>query len=41
MTANLTLLVLRFATKFVIIVVASASKIAVMAEMNEVVLRTE
>ena len=41
MTADLTPLVLRLATKVVMIVVASASKIAVMAEMNEVVLRAE
>lgn len=41
MTADLTLLVLRLAAKFVIIVVASATKIAVMAKMNEIVLRTE
>ena len=41
MTADLTLLVLRLVTKVVIIVVASASKIAVKAKMNEVVLRAE
>ena len=41
MTADLTLLVLRLATKVVITVFASASKIAVMAEMNDVVLRAE
>ena len=41
MTADLTLLVLRLVTKVVMIVVSSASKRVVMAEMNEFVLRAE